>query len=159
MKTKLLFFIVFICISSCQLVDRFKGDEAIKLVQSKKFGVLNAYNLKMSLFRNNPNEKTYGHLFNSSGDPTNLEMANFIAEVLNSNNGGWSAKYSSDQIFLVTYLIDNSKETGIVWEANIDNQIVRCVTLDPDLMKKYNLVADSAETIKPHKKRKKKIYY
>jgi len=136
-KTYLLFIFILVLITSCQMVDRFKGDEAIKLVQSKKFGAMNAYLLNLAFFSKKHDFNTLS-LLSINADPTNLEMANNMAECFSSDHFAWNATYTENKTFLVSFT-NLTKNVGLVWEADNENQIVRCVTFDTELAKKYHI--------------------
>lgn len=156
MKTKLLVPVLLLFCTSCQFVNRFKGGEAIHLVQSQKFGALNAYNLNRSLFLKKPNYTTLSKM-SPDADPTNLEIANNLAEFYGSDHFEWVTKYVADQTYLVAFT-DTAKNDGLIWEADLSNQIVKCVSCDAELSKKYHLSADTQTSTKPkHRRRKHKM--
>jgi hypothetical protein len=153
MKNKLTIFLLSMALSSCQLVETYKGKEAIKLVQSQKFGIMNAYAINMyNVLKSGGN---YANLSIVKPDATNLETANLLANEFTSDHFAWKATFISDNIFLVSFYDEGDKK-GLVWDADMDNQVVRCVSCNVDLLKKYNLSIDTPETIQPLKKHKKK---
>lgn len=140
MKTNLLFTIfLLLFINSCQLINNNKDKEAIKLVQSEKFGVMNAYSLNMyNMYGSQKNSENLGKVKIIDPNATNQEAANVMASIASTDHFEWGAKSIGNDIFLVSfYNID--KSSGVVWEADVANQIVRLVTGDSELTKKYNI--------------------
>lgn len=118
--------IIIICLylfSSCNILTEYKEKEAIKLVQETKFGVDNI--LKENVY-----------LFMFMKNPTNGELANFLATNNSEYNYDWSAKNISDNIFLVLYSRNDGKQT-LAWEVDLKNSIVKYVNKSSDLLKKY----------------------
>jgi hypothetical protein len=142
MKNRLSIFLLSIALTSCQLVETYKGKEAIQLVQQSKFGVMNVYSLGLIFLV-------------GSRDPTNLELANIFAESRPDGHFSWAAEKFNDKIYIV-YLKDEKDNKGIVWEADLENKIVRCITCDPELMKRYHLSTDTVTAPKTKHKRRKR---
>jgi hypothetical protein len=156
MKTKLILLMALALLTSCQLVDSYKGKEAIKLVQSKKFGAMNAYAMTMKYFLKYHDMANFELSWNTP-NPTNLVMANIVADEFKNDNFTWQAKHIKDGTFLVSFYNQN-KGDGFIWEADVENKIVRCVTCSTELLRKYNLATDTAASIKPKRKHHNRLY-